>query len=99
MPSNLGLRISEAMARRDMSKLYAVAVALNVTEGAVSRWRSGGKINLENTIALCELLDISSDWLLMGRGTMDMHRISQPVLGEQGSANLGKFLAAINWSS
>lgn len=87
------------MARRDLSKLYALAVALNVTEGAVSRWRSGGKITLENTIALCEFLDISSDWLLMGRGTMDMHRIAQPFLNEQANAHLAKFLEAIDWPS
>ncbi|MBD9442859.1 helix-turn-helix domain-containing protein [Pseudomonas sp. PDM04] len=83
MQSTLGVRICEAMEQRNLSKLYAVAVALNVTESAVSRWRKSGRLTVENTIALCELLDVSSDWLLLGRGTMDMHRGTQPMRAQQ----------------
>lgn len=82
MQTTLGVRICEAMEQRNLSKLYAVAVALNVTESAVSRWRKNGKLTVENTIALCELLDVSSDWLLLGRGTMDMHRSVQTSRGQ-----------------
>jgi len=107
MQSTLGVRICEAMEYRKLSKLYAVAVALNVTESAVCRWRKNGKMTVENIIALCELLDVSTDWLLLGRGTMDTHRTAQPAraphprrpistLPDVAVTHLENFLAAID---
>jgi transcriptional regulator with XRE-family HTH domain len=107
MQATLGVRICEAMERRNLSKLYAVAVALDVTESAVSRWRKNGKITVGNIIALSELLDVSADWLLLGRGTMDMHRPLKGApspharkflssLPEAAIEHLEKFLTAIN---
>ena len=108
MQSTLGVRICEAMEQRNLSKLYAVAVALDVTESAVCRWRKNGRITVENIIALCELLDVSTDWLLLGRGTMDMHRNVQPplrqnvrkhlsTLPDAALIHLENFLAAIDY--
>ncbi|MFL1419326.1 helix-turn-helix domain-containing protein [Pseudomonas fildesensis] len=107
MQSTLGVRICEAMEQRKLSKLYAVAVALDVTESAVCRWRKNGRITVENIIALCELLDVSTDWLLLGRGTMDTHRNAQPTgapqprrplstLPDAAVVHLESFLAAID---
>ncbi len=31
-----------------------------------------------NAVKLCEVLDISLDWLMMGRGTIDMHKAEPP---------------------
>lgn len=95
------------MEHRNLSKLYAVAVALNVTESAVCRWRKNGRITVENIIAICELLDVSTDWLLLGRGTMDMHRnvqsapcqhVRRPLstLPDAAVMHLESFLAAID---
>lgn len=73
MERNRGRRIRQAMGRRDIRKHCVLANALNVTEGAISRWCQGSPMTLVNTIALCQYLDISADWLLMGRGDMEQH--------------------------
>ena len=74
MSGNRGRRIRQAMARRGVGKHCVLAAALGVTEGAVSRWCQGGQMTLANTVALCEYLDVSADWLLMGRGDMESNR-------------------------
>jgi transcriptional regulator with XRE-family HTH domain len=102
-----GKRIALAMQKRRLQKLYAVSSALNVSESAVSRWRNNGAMTVENVIALCELLDISIDWLLLGRGHMDMHKEALPVararsihdtlikLPDEAVTHLEKFLVAL----
>ncbi|WP_281286202.1 helix-turn-helix domain-containing protein [Marilutibacter aestuarii] len=72
MPTDRGRRIRTAMARRGVGKHCVLATALDVTEGAVSRWCQGGPMSLANAIALCEYLDVSADWLLLGRGEMEV---------------------------
>ena len=62
------------MSARGIHKLSVLAVAMTVSESAVSRWRGGGPINLENAIGLSIALDVSLDWLLLGRGEMDWSR-------------------------
>jgi hypothetical protein len=37
---------------------------------------------LDNAIAVCAALDISLDWLLLGRGTMDFHKTSETATAE-----------------
>lgn len=71
-----GRRIREAIAQRKIRKVHALAAELNVSVAAVSRWQNGGHTSLENACALARLLDVSLDWLLLGRGTMDWHRDS-----------------------
>lgn len=68
-----GERLRIAIQQRGMSKLSVVACAVGVTESAVSRWRSGGAMTLGNVAIVCQRLDISADWLVLGRGHMDMH--------------------------
>ncbi len=72
MPTDRGRRIRTAMVRRGVGKHCVLAAALGVTEGAVSRWCQGGPMSLANAIALCEYLEVSADWLLLGRGGMDV---------------------------
>ncbi|WP_315755799.1 MULTISPECIES: helix-turn-helix transcriptional regulator [unclassified Bradyrhizobium] len=72
--STRGTRIKEALDARRIRKQHALARALNVHESAITRWKEDGNMSLQNAIALCEELDISADWLLLGRGTMDQHR-------------------------
>ena len=71
-----GKRVREAISRRQIRKVHALAAELNVSVAAVSRWQNGGHTSLESACALARLLDISLDWLLLGRGTMDWHKDS-----------------------
>jgi transcriptional regulator with XRE-family HTH domain len=68
-----GKRIREAMSRSNIRKIHAVAAELKVSVAAVSRWQNGGHTSLESACALASLLDVSLDWLLLGRGTIDRH--------------------------
>lgn len=69
-------RLQSAMNRRGLTKLSAMAATMGVTESAVSRWRHGGKMTVDNVTVLCDVLDISMDWLLLGRGDMEQHKPS-----------------------
>ncbi|WP_368518780.1 multiprotein-bridging factor 1 family protein [Rhizobium sp.] len=71
-----GKRVREAIARRQIRKVHALAAELNVSVAAVSRWQSGGHTSLDSACALAQLLDVSLDWLLLGRGTMEWHKDS-----------------------
>jgi transcriptional regulator with XRE-family HTH domain len=68
-----GDRLSHAIKGRGISKMMALALDLDVHESAISRWRKGGPMSLENAARISEVLDISLDWLVLGRGEMDAH--------------------------
>ncbi len=68
-----GDRLSHAIKGRGISKMMALALDLDVHESAISRWRKGGPMSLENAARISEVLDISLDWLVLGRGQMDAH--------------------------
>jgi transcriptional regulator with XRE-family HTH domain len=71
-----GKRIRKAMHQRNIRKTHALAAELEVSVAAVSRWQNGGHVSLQSACVLAETLDVSLDWLLLGRGTMDWHRIN-----------------------
>lgn len=62
--------------------MMALALDLNVHESAISRWRKGGPMTLDNAAKLSEVLDISLDWLVLGRGDMDRHTAEPLRSGE-----------------
>jgi len=72
--STRGQRLQEAMAARGIRKQIVLAAELGVNESAISRWQQGYGLSLENAAKVCEVLDISLDWLILGRGHMDQHR-------------------------
>ncbi len=72
--SSRGERLQNAMAARGIRKQIVLATELGVNESAVSRWQQGAGLSLEHAVRLCETLDISLDWLVLGRGHMDQHR-------------------------
>jgi transcriptional regulator with XRE-family HTH domain len=72
-----GERIRIAIQQRGVRKLAALAAEIGVTEGALTRWRQGGPMSLENGIRFCQVLDISLDWLAMGRAHSDHHKEQQ----------------------
>jgi transcriptional regulator with XRE-family HTH domain len=74
--SSRGERLQSAMAARGIRKQIVLATELGVNESAISRWQQGAGLSLEHAVRLCEALDISLDWLLLGRGHMDQHRSS-----------------------
>ncbi|AQR60924.1 hypothetical protein BZG35_04095 [Brevundimonas sp. LM2] len=67
-------RFAQALEARAVHKSYALAVELGVDESAISRWRRGRSISLDNAVNLSRALDVSLDWLLTGRGHIDGHR-------------------------
>lgn len=94
------------MLERGMTKLSAMACSIGVSESAISRWRSGGSMTVTNVITVCAALDISSDWFLLGRGNMNLHRgshvLSYPDIAKsvskltpQARSDLSRFLCAL----
>jgi hypothetical protein len=65
------------MEARGIRKQHALAFQLKVHESAITRWKANRSLSLDNAIAVCAALDISLDWLLLGRGTMDFHKIPE----------------------
>ncbi len=58
-------------------KQLALANAIGVEESTISRWLSGGNIKVSHLVSLCNYLDISLDWLIMGRGTPALHKFDE----------------------
>lgn len=69
-----GTRLREAMADQGFGKQHAFAALLNVNESTVTRWLSDGPMSLDSAVEICRALDLSLDWLLLGRGDMRAHR-------------------------
>jgi len=82
-------RVREALRRRGVRKLYGLALDLGVDQSTISRWTTDGGISLYHAAALCAHLEISLDWLVLGRGSME--------LGSRGrdAADLADLLAAL----
>lgn len=72
--SGMGERLAFALDQRGVRKLYALAVEIGVDESALSRWKKDGAISLPSAARLSQALDISLDWLILGRGHIDSHR-------------------------
>ncbi|KAF1004057.1 MAG: hypothetical protein GAK28_04221 [Luteibacter sp.] len=76
-----GKRLRTAMYRRGIRKHAAIAAAVGVNESTISRWTHGGPMTVDNVVAVCGILDVSADWLLLGRGEMESHRYTvQPAV-------------------
>jgi transcriptional regulator with XRE-family HTH domain len=67
-----GSRLAEAMLLRGWNKQTALAEALGVRPSAVSRWLKSGSLSFEHAVAVCDFLNISLDWLMLGRGRPDL---------------------------
>ena len=70
----LGERLQFALGVRGVRKQMAFAAELGENESTVSRWQRGYGLSVANVVRVCEALDISIDWLLTGRGSMEAHR-------------------------
>jgi transcriptional regulator with XRE-family HTH domain len=72
--SDRGERLSFALRLRRVPKMTSLAADLGVDESAISRWRKGGAMSLQSARRLSEVLDISLDWLVLGRGEVEGHK-------------------------
>ncbi|ATC23421.1 helix-turn-helix domain-containing protein [Caulobacter vibrioides] len=70
----MSARLREAIALRGIRKMLALAYELGVHESALSRWKKGGAMSLSHVISVCEVLDVSMDWLVLGRGHPEDHK-------------------------
>ncbi len=64
---SIGKRLGLAITWCGHTKLAGLAAELNVSESTVCRWRKGQTLTIQNAIQLALKLDISLDWLLLGR--------------------------------
>ncbi|WP_221074347.1 helix-turn-helix domain-containing protein [Agarivorans aestuarii] len=72
--STRGERITYAIKVTNTRKLSALALELGVDESAISRWKKNGNITLDNAGLFCHTLDVSMDWIVLGRGHCFQHR-------------------------
>lgn len=72
--SSRGERLAAAIRGRGISKMLVLAHHLDVNESAISRWKQDGAMSLNNAARIAEVLDVSMDWLILGRGEMDIHK-------------------------
>lgn len=68
-----GRRLRDAMVAQGFSKQHAFAVLLQVNESTVTRWLADGPMSLASAAEICRTLDLSLDWLILGRGEMRAH--------------------------
>lgn len=69
-----GNRLRTLLKQQKNLKQLALANAIGVEESTISRWLSGGNIKVAHLVTLCEFLDVSVDWLIMGRGSPILHK-------------------------
>ncbi|WP_417708962.1 helix-turn-helix domain-containing protein [Roseibium aggregatum] len=66
-----GDRLTQAMRSRGHRKAMALAAELNISPAAITKWKQGHAMSIENACNLANFLDISLDWLLLGRNGPD----------------------------
>ncbi|SOE17572.1 bacteriophage CI repressor-like protein [Hoeflea halophila] len=69
-----GKRIVRAMKQRGHNKAMALAVEIGVSPAAMSKWIHGHPMTLDNACLLARSLDVSLDWLALGRNAPDWQR-------------------------
>lgn len=72
-----GKRLQHALTLRERRKMMALAVELGVSPAAVSKWKQGGTMSVEHACRIALMLEISLDWLLMGRDTPEWSQRAQ----------------------
>lgn len=72
-----GRRLKLAMTTRGYRKATALAAGLAISPAAITKWTQGHAMSLHHVRHLAALLDISLDWLLMGRNGPDWMQPNQ----------------------
>ncbi|WP_298818927.1 helix-turn-helix transcriptional regulator [uncultured Roseibium sp.] len=66
-----GKRLRQAMLVRGHRKALALAVELNISPAAITKWKQGHAMSVGNACKLARSLNVSLDWLLLGRNGPD----------------------------
>lgn len=74
-PIHWGNRLRQLLKQQQNLKQLALANAIGVEESTISRWLAGGNIKMSHLVSLCDFLDVSLDWLIMGRGSPLLHKV------------------------
>lgn len=72
-----GYRLKLAMVARGYGKATALASGLDISPAAITKWTQGHAMSVDHVCNLAMLLDISLDWLLMGRNGPDWFQPDQ----------------------
>lgn len=64
-----GNRLREAMIIRGNRKAMALAAELEISPAAITKWKQGHAMSVDNACSLARSLEVSLDWLLMGRNS------------------------------
>lgn len=74
-------RLQEAMQIRNIS-ITNLSYALGVSKASVSEWLRGGGLSINNLAAIALEMNISVNWLLMGKGSMNLFGPIHPTAEE-----------------
>jgi transcriptional regulator with XRE-family HTH domain len=77
MDTERGARLRQAMALRGHRKMMALAAELGISAAALSKWTQGHSMSVEHACRLSQLLDVSLDWLLLGRNQPEWMQADQ----------------------
>ncbi|URK85950.1 helix-turn-helix transcriptional regulator (plasmid) [Rhizobium sp. RCAM05350] len=66
-----GTRLKQAMVIRGHHKAMALAAELSISPAALTKWTQGHAMSVDHARKLAGLLNVSLDWLLMGRNGPD----------------------------
>lgn len=69
-------RVRDALGVKNLTE---VAERLGLTTGAVSQWKTTGKISLDTLIKVSELSGVSIHWLVTGKGEKKIKQPSPPL--------------------
>lgn len=85
-----GARLTAAMQSRGYTLNCQICFELGVTESSLSRWRSGEAMSVPVAIRLAEILEVSLDWLIVGRAR---HGLANVPRGSRTEETLAHFHA------
>lgn len=80
-PDSVSRRLQVAMQARNITATK-LAYALGISKSSVSDWLKGGGLNIQNAAAMALELNLSLDWLLLGKGGMDLFGPIHPTADE-----------------
>ncbi|WP_428424451.1 helix-turn-helix domain-containing protein [Pararhizobium sp.] len=72
-----GDRLKQAMTASGHRKATALAAELSISPAAITKWTQGHAMSVDHARNLAALLNVSLDWLLMGRNGPDWLRPGQ----------------------
>ncbi|MEP2707825.1 MAG: helix-turn-helix transcriptional regulator [Roseibium sp.] len=72
-----GKRIDQAMNEKGHRKAMALAAELSISPAALTKWKQGHAMSLENACSLANVLNVSLDWLVLGRNSPEWLQLNQ----------------------